>query len=1055
MLDKVSVEKMELAVRTNILLIFFLCYRSILFFSTILLPVSQLRMAGKDTAAGHAIGIDLGTTYSCVAVWQYDHVEIIVNDQGYRTTPSHVAFTDAEILVGEAAFNQLIRNPSNSIFGESTTTVNNYFLGDFRLKDIPPAPRGVPKFNIVFDIDSNGILNVSAEDMLTGQKKGITLTNDTTCEGIERIIMAGKEGHAIGIDLGTTYSCVAVWEHERVEIIVNDQGNRTTPSCVAFTETERFVGDSAINQSIRNPTNSIFVTIKFPIYEGENPNTKNNNFLGQFNLEGIPPAPKGAAKFDVWFSIDANGILSVSAEDKSTGQRKGITIMSYKDIRNFEGIEALRMAGKDEAAGHAIGIDLGTTYSCVAVWQNDHVEIIVNDQGNRTTPSYVAFTNTERLIGDGAFNQVIKNPTNTIFAPRGVPKFQVCFDIDENGILHVSAEDMRLKNACEKAKRRLSFMSETDIDIDCLHQHIYYLDLLTLLPFSSLLSTILLPVSQLRMAGKDEAAGHAIGIDLGTTYSCVAVWQYDHMEIIVNDQGNRTTPSYVAFTNTERLIGDGAFNQVIKNPTNTIFGMFISSCTIPIYEGENRMARDNNYLGEITLDDIPPAPRDVPKFDVCFDIDENGILHVSAEDMSTGQKKGLTFKEQILHDPTRWLTKAMHLPRKDIFVISHFKIIKFVIFGYESLHTYLRGEDFDNKMVNFCVEQFKKKHNLDVSGNSKAPEEELNMNFFNKCMEPVKKWLKDANMKVSSDHDVVLAEFPKCNNYCRMCSRGSSCARASKAVAYGADIQAVVLSGNESGQLQDYSILDVMPLSLGVETAEEYCKTSMWVVIPRNSSIPIKRNTTLITWFDNQVSIDFPIYEGESTNTKNNNLLGQFTINGIPPAPKGTAEFDVCFSIDANGILRAVSQLRMAGKDTAAGHAIGMDLGTTYSCVAVWQYDHVEIIVNDQGYRTTPSHVAFTDAEILVGEAAFNQLIRNPSNSIFGESTTTVNNYFLGDFRLKDIPPAPRGVPKFNIVFDIDSNGILNVSAEDMLTGQKKGITLTNDTTCEGIERIM
>ncbi|KAM1406593.1 hypothetical protein ACFX2F_001291 [Malus domestica] len=72
-----------------------------------------------------------------------------------------------------------------------------------------------------------------------------------------------------------------------------------------------------------------------------------------------------------------------------------------------------------------------------------------------------------------------------------------------------------------------------------------------------------------------------------------------------------------------------------------------------------------------------------------------------------------------------------------------------------------------------------------------------------------------------------------------------------------------------------------------------------------------------------------------------------------------------------------------------------------------------------------------------------------------GESTTTVNNYFLGDFRLKDIPPAPRGVPKFSFVFDIDSNGILNVSAEDMLTGQKKGITLTNDATCEGIERIM
>ncbi|KAM1708268.1 hypothetical protein TB1_001334 [Malus domestica] len=128
-----------------------------------------------------------------------------------------------------------------------------------------------------------------------------------------------------------------------------------------------------------------------------------------------------------------------------------------------------------------------------------------------------------------------------------------------------------------------------------------------------------------------------------------------------------------------------------------------------------------------------------------------------------------------------------------------------------------------------------------------------------------------------------------------MCSRGSSCARASKAVAYGAAVQAALLSGNESGQLQDYSLLDVTPLSLGVETAEEYCKTSMWVVIPRNNSIPIKRNTTLITWFDNQVSIDFPIYE----------------------APKGTAEFDVCFSIDANGILS------VSGEDKSTGERKG------------------------------------------------------------------------------------------------------------------------------------
>ncbi|KAI5319041.1 hypothetical protein L3X38_038749 [Prunus dulcis] len=163
---------------------------------------------------------------------------------------------------------------------------------------------------------------------------------------------------------------------------------------------------------------------------------------------------------------------------------------------------------------------------------------------------------------------------------------------------------------------------------------------------------------------------HAIGIDLGTTYSCVATWQADHVEILVNDHGNRTTRSYVTFTDSKRLVGDEAFNQAGRFPTNSIFdgsselfmnvviprnsripvGMTTSvttrydyqeSARFAIYEGENRIAKDNNFLGEFTLHGIPPAPRHVPKFNVYFDMDANGVLSVSAEDMSTGQKKGI------------------------------------------------------------------------------------------------------------------------------------------------------------------------------------------------------------------------------------------------------------------------------------------------------------------------------------------------------------------------------------------------------------------------------
>ncbi|KAI5318977.1 hypothetical protein L3X38_038685 [Prunus dulcis] len=109
----------------------------------------------------NAIGIDLGTTHSCVAVWQADHVEILVNGQGNRTTRSYVTFTDTNRLVGDEAFNQAVRFPANSVFG------------------IPPAPKGVPSFAVYFDIDANGVLSVSAEDRSTGQKEEITITGDT------------------------------------------------------------------------------------------------------------------------------------------------------------------------------------------------------------------------------------------------------------------------------------------------------------------------------------------------------------------------------------------------------------------------------------------------------------------------------------------------------------------------------------------------------------------------------------------------------------------------------------------------------------------------------------------------------------------------------------------------------------------------------------------------------------------------------------------------------------------------------------------------------------
>jgi L1 cell adhesion molecule like protein len=178
-------------------------------------------------------------------------------------------------------------------------------------------------------------------------------------------------------------------------------------------------------------------------------------------------------------------------------------------------------------------------------------------------------------------------------------------------------------------------------------------------------------------------------------------------------------------------------------------------------------------------------------------------------------------------------------------------------------------------------------------------------------MEPVKKCLRDAQMEVSSVHDVVLAggssRIPKVQELLQDVFKGKELCKGlnpDEAIACGAAVQAAVLKGHGDGKLQDFTLLDVTPLSLGLEskklaTLEEY----MNVVIPKNSRIPVMRRTTITTLYDNQESIVFRIYEGDSRTVRENNFLGEFRLYNIPLAPKNVPKFNVCFDIDASGIL--------------------------------------------------------------------------------------------------------------------------------------------------------